>query len=77
MCAAVQAIQDKASGFAVQIAGWTDGNGDYLMQIIRVISGYAFYDIQTTSQGEAASAATPRGASSSAGRRCRTRSASG
>lgn len=50
--AAVQAIQDKASGFSVQIDGWTDGNGDYLMQLIKVISGYAFYDSQPTSQGE-------------------------
>jgi hypothetical protein len=55
--AAVKEIEDKAAGFAVQIDGWTDGNGDYLMQIIKVISGYAFYDCQPTSQGERCDAA--------------------
>ena len=55
--AAVHELQDKVTSFAVQIDGWTDINGEYWMQLVKIISGYAFYDGRPTEQGQKCDAA--------------------
>ena len=44
-------VKAKAGLYSVQLDGWTDVNGEYLINVVEVISGYAYYSAQETPQG--------------------------
>ena len=52
LVAAVKEVRDKVGIFAVQLDGWTDVNGEYLINCITTVNNYAFYEEQETLQGE-------------------------
>lgn len=52
LVAAVNEVKERVGVFSVQLDGWTDINGEYLINAIKVIGGHAFFEEQDTPQGE-------------------------